>query len=297
MPDPLLSLTDKLSDLLKPLFLIANTREIEGQEQYTDASIEALQAALDNYKIKPSDDLFIQLNASIKTACSRVQSPLIQYVKIIELMEELSQHHKIDTIGLGDMKSALNSQAPPSLKEWLQNAESVEDRARKLVEYQDTFGFSQIQSRHTDVLSAYLQKHPDFLADLITASKTSFILIAGSPISIRITDTQIAQAILAHQPTLSNDEQENYRRVNNYINHLNNAILSNGRSVSTLMRNKDAKALLDTSKIFQIAQSEIFKRHIDTESPRSKTTEFRRELNEQRKKNEPGPETARVNNP
>lgn len=279
MPDPLRDLINKLSDLLKPIFLIANTREIEGQEQYTDASIVELRTTLNNYKEQPSDDLFIQLNASINTACSRVQSPLIQYDQIIKLMEDLSNHYEIDTIELGDMKSALNSQAPPGLKQWLKDARlTAEDKARKLVEYQDRFGFSQIQSPHTDVLSAYLEEHPHFLANLITASITSFIIIAGSPISIRITDIQIAQAIIKHQPMLSNNEQENYKTVHEYINRLNNGILSNGRSVSTLMRNGDAKALLDTSDIFKIAQSEGYQTYARTQQFRAQKAEFHAKL-------------------
>jgi hypothetical protein len=126
------------------------------------------------------------------------------------------------------------------------SAEDIESQIRALLECKDFIGFSQ-------KLSAHLEKNPDFLSRLIMKSETNFIQITNTRLILYLTDRQLAEAIIKHIPKLVQQEVNSQDQAIALVDKLNE-ILSNGRSVSTLLRNTEAKFILDNSKLLQIYQ-------------------------------------------
>jgi hypothetical protein len=121
----------------------------------------------------------------------------------------------------------------------------------QLITHREELGFSQ-------KLISHLKKDPEFLSRLIMESKENFIQISGTRLIFYLTDVQIAQAIIQYLPELLPEHPNPFVQVELLIDRLN-GILSNGRSISTLLRNSEAKAILDGSEFFQIYQSDEYK--------------------------------------
>lgn len=120
-----------------------------------------------------------------------------------------------------------------------------------LVDNRDRLGFSQKLSNH-------LKKDPDFLYNIILRSERNFIKISQTRLILYLTDEQLARAIIKHIPVLMHKRKEPFEQIEQLI-HTLNEILSNGRSVSTLLRNTDAKTILENSTLFQMYLSEEYK--------------------------------------
>ncbi|HRD70822.1 MAG TPA: hypothetical protein PK657_11825 [Legionella sp.] len=119
-----------------------------------------------------------------------------------------------------------------------------------LLHYENVHGFCQR-------LNSHLEKNPDFLFNLIMESVENFINISHSRLILHLTDQQLATAIIKHTPSLVDTQKGPYEQVELLVDKLNE-ILSNGRSVSTLLRNAEAKPILDNSIFFEIYQSEEY---------------------------------------
>ena len=89
------------------------------------------------------------------------------------------------------------------------------------------------------------------------SSERNFAKISHTRLCLYLTDTQLALAILKHSPKFVNDNENPHAQVEVLVHKLN-SILSNGRSVGTLLRNSDAKTILENSIFFQIYQSDEY---------------------------------------
>lgn len=124
------------------------------------------------------------------------------------------------------------------------------DQTLMLIAYSEELGFSTRLKNHLD-------KEPEFLARLIMKSEDDFMKIANSRLILYLTDAQLAKAITQYLPDLQ-EQQDPILQVEQLVEKLNNGILSNGRSISTLLRNAEAKTILDNSEVFRIYQSDAF---------------------------------------
>jgi hypothetical protein len=124
------------------------------------------------------------------------------------------------------------------------------EKIQVLVDHCDDCGFSQ-------KLSDHLNKKPDFLFDLIQKSPRSFAKIASCRLNLYLTDAQLATAIVHHLPHLVQPKEDSVQEVEELVTTIN-GILSNGRSLSTLLHNKEAKPILDKAIHFRIYQSEEY---------------------------------------
>lgn len=140
-------------------------------------------------------------------------------------------------------------------------------QVRMLIDYQEHLGFSQ-------KLSTHLEKDPGFLSRLIMESENNFIKISNTRLILYLTDEQIAEAIIRHLPKLLQDHQNPLMQVEQLVDKLN-GILSNGRSISTLLRNAEAKSVLDNSEFFQIYQSEAYKNRLEQSPSASEEEDFK----------------------
>ncbi|KTD05876.1 hypothetical protein Lgra_2653 [Legionella gratiana] len=120
-----------------------------------------------------------------------------------------------------------------------------------LIAHREHLGFSQ-------KLRAHLEKDPEFLSRLIMKSESDFIKIANTRLILYLTDEQIASAIIKYLPNLRQEHPNAFMQVEQLVDKVNE-ILSNGRSISTLLRNAEAKAILDRSEFFRIYQTDEYK--------------------------------------
>ena len=88
-------------------------------------------------------------------------------------------------------------------------------------------------------------------------SERNFAKISHTRLCLYLTDTQLAFAIVKHCSKFVGDIENPHMQVEDLVHKLN-AILSHGRSISTLLRNSDAKTILENSTFFQIYQSEEY---------------------------------------
>lgn len=250
---------------LQPLFRIATERN----GKYTYSEVQVLKETIDGYLENPSKDNFLALKRAVRCSIVYVEKWQLDFDSIKESIDKEAQQHHLAPINWPKLLS--HSKASPqyqvnalnhvykdeNLLNWLLTISKHDTssvlNAKKLtellIENQHEHGFSKKLNHH-------LEDEPDFLVDLIMQSLSSFIQIATNTLSLFLTDEQIAKAIIKHLP--KNAEQEiNDEVVSELIAKLNN-ILSHGRSISTLLRNRHAQAILNRSKIFQHYQSEHY---------------------------------------
>ncbi|KTD53431.1 hypothetical protein Lsan_3841 [Legionella santicrucis] len=120
-----------------------------------------------------------------------------------------------------------------------------------LIAHREHLGFSQ-------KLRAHLEKDPGFLSRLIMKSESDFIKIANTRLILYLTDEQIASAIIKYLPNLLQECPNTFMQVEQLVDKINE-ILSNGRSISTLLRNAEAKSILEGSEFFRIYQTDEYK--------------------------------------
>lgn len=135
------------------------------------------------------------------------------------------------------------------------------EKTQTLVDFRNHIGFSQ-------KLCTHLKKHPDFLFELSIESEKNFLKIANTRLNLYLTDKQLAESILHHLSKFIHNNEQTIHAVDELVKKLNE-ILSNGRSVGTLLRNKEAKIILEQSIFFQLYQSETDKNKDTTSSETS----------------------------
>jgi hypothetical protein len=236
--------------------------------KYTFPAVQQLKEATEQYDSKQKNT-FIQLLRAIKEALPHIEKWRINFDSIRKSMDELAKRQQMPRIDwtkiLSHPKvsskfqfSALNHSAKEvelssllaskSDKPFFQMGHSEVTQA--LVDLRDRLGFSQ-------KLSTYLKKYPDFLFQLILDSEKNFIKICNTRLILYLSDQQIAKAIIKHIPAFVHKQSEPFAQVEQLVHTLND-ILSNGRSISTLLRNAEAKPILYNSVFFQIYQSDSY---------------------------------------
>lgn len=257
---------DPLSALLKSLQTVFLTEAVRNG-RYTYPAVQQLKEATEFYNSEDQNTFAILLTA-IKEAMPRIEKCRVNFDSIRKSMNALAKQHQTGSIDWTNVIShpkvsprfqfsALNhSKKEADLPTWIAKKtgkpffqlESAE-LTQFLIKNRDTHGFSQ-------KLSTYLKKNPDFLYHLIIEDAKNFGKICHSRLILYLTDQQIAKAIIKHLPTFVHKKNgEPYEQVDQVVNTLNE-ILSNGRSISTLLRNAEAKPILFNSIFFQLYQSE-----------------------------------------
>lgn len=254
MSDPCVA----LKNALQTVFLLEPKRN----DRYIFPAIQQLQQALKEYRPNKRNT-FIDLIKAVREALPYIEKWHIDFTTIKKPVDALAKTHqsRIDwdkyllhtNTSPKFQFSALNhTRHNVELIPWL-NAKSgatlterdnPSSRVKMLLEYKEHFGFSQ-------KLSAHLKKDPDFLFRLIMHSEKNFTKIASTRLILYLTDQQLAKAIIKHSPNLMSEHRNPMQQIESLIHKLNE-ILSNGRSVSTLLRNTEAKFILGSSVHFQI---------------------------------------------
>ncbi|TAL59527.1 MAG: hypothetical protein EPN84_11015 [Legionella sp.] len=250
---------------LQPLFHFEAMRN----GKYTFAEIQKLKEATDNYQ--PEDTAsFIKLLQALKGALPYLEKWKVDFSDIRTNMEILAKDQNLSinwSIFLRHPKVShkfqFNAQNKAQSRElelipWiaLKTAKPFAELSQvELIEFLikncDTPGFNNRLDQHLK------NTDPDFLLRLILDSVSTFSQICKSNLSLQLKDEQIAKAIIYHAETWIKPHINPLIQVEQFVNTLNEH-LGTGRSVGGLLRNKEAKAILDKSKYFQIYQSEEY---------------------------------------
>lgn len=239
--------------------------------RFTYPEIQRLKEAIENYQ--PDDKkTFIELINAIGAALAHFEKWRLNFDSIKDAAAPLTHRHKLPDINwdryltrtsIFQFNSSGSVEADVELVDWLTvtSGESFPEethsvQTRILIDHREHLGFSQ-------KLSTHLEKDPEFLSRLIMESETNFMNIANTRLILYLTDKQIAEAIIHHLPKFIQEHENPFVQVQQCVDKLN-AILSNGRSVSTLLRNSEAKSVLDCSDLFRIYQSDDYKNREDS---------------------------------
>ncbi len=261
---------DPFSALLKSLQSVFHFEAMRNGK-YTYSPVQQLKKATDAYSISPkTKNSFLNLLHAIKEALPYIEKWRVNFDAVRKSMDTIAKQHHMPCIDWGMILSSskykfstLNrSNKEVDLIVWL-TAKSGKPftqldhsaLTQAMVENRERHGFSQ-------KLNHYLELHPNFLFDLIIKSEKNFIKIAHTKIILFLTDKQLALAIIQHMPKLIHKQKEPFEQVELLIHKLND-ILSNGRSISTILRNSEAKLVLENSIFFQIYQSNEYKNRHD----------------------------------
>lgn len=162
----------------------------------------------------------------------------VQYQELKAVFVELKIH---------DAKPSIAQEKP--LMPWLSettgrpfNRLNHKEQTDILVKECQQAGFSQKLSQH-------LEKNPEFLMNLINKSQKNFQKIAGSRLNLYLTDKQMAEAIVMYLPKYCEGMDASKPDVG-VISAKIDALLSNGRSINALLRNSDARSVLEQSPWF-----------------------------------------------
>lgn len=240
-----------LKEALKPI-LMRNSKDIYRE-------ITVLQIALDNFKTNNKKSFLELLKAVRATAtCNYIEKWRIDFNTIRAPLDALNQSLDLPEINWDVLLSkpkaspkfqfgALHHQSPDSdLLPWLDEKADPHDTTliKKLMTVKGEPGFSQ-------KLSAHLETDPEFLFTLIMKSEENFTEIVRTRLVLFLTDRQLAKAIIKHLPRFVQSNQDPLVQSTQLVEKLNEN-LSNGRSVSTLLRNAEAKLILASSEYLQI---------------------------------------------
>ncbi|WP_284498377.1 hypothetical protein [Legionella maioricensis] len=266
---------DPFSDLLKSLQAVFHL-EAKRNGKFIYPEVQQLKEATERYNpaIKHT---FTALLDAIEKSIHHIEKWRwrINFNSIKHSMDNLAKIHQMPTIDwnkvLSHPKVSLTFQFNPSaqdpdLSTWLSAKTRrpffqlepkeviqalIDNSDGPLIDNNDRRIFSQ-------KLSAHLKKYPDFLFHLIMGSEKNFSKICRSRLIFYLTDEQIAKAIIKHIPAFVHKRGEPFEQVDDLIRTLNDR-LSNGRSISTLLRNAEARPILFNSTFFQIYQSDSYK--------------------------------------
>ncbi|WP_454785470.1 hypothetical protein [Legionella sp. WA2024007413] len=233
--------------------------------KYTYPEIQQLKDVIERYQ--PDEKAtFVELVKALGATLHHLEKWRINFAPIKDAIDSLAAQHQMPAINwdkyLAHPKRSQRFQFNDTQQDvefvpWLNamyekiHAQQESSLHTKLIAHRDQLGFSQR-------LISHLQKEPEFLLHLIMESKEKFIQIASTRLIFYLTDEQIAKAIIKYLPDMLQDHPNPLVQVEQLVDKLN-GILSNGRSISTLLRNSKAKEVLDGSELFQIYQSEEYK--------------------------------------
>lgn len=247
---------------LHSLFQLETTRN----GKFTFREIQHLKETTDIYYQNPSKYNFIQLKKAIRNSLGHIEKWKLNFEAIKHSLDEIAQLHGMPPINWTKLLahsptspkfqfSALNHVGHEGLLSWLTAKAGLSrtlthaELTQLLVEHKKEPGFSKKLSHH-------LENNPAFLFDLIMKSEESFNKIVQTLLVLYLTDEQLAAAIIKHHQEPP-QEEITFEYVNSVIEKCNQT-LSSGRSISTLLRNSNAKAILDKSVLFQIYQSDEY---------------------------------------
>lgn len=263
-----------LKEALKSVFDLEPIRN--GKYSYDE--IQHLKVALDNFKLNNKDN-FIELSNAIGAALPRLtlymQKGHLNFNLLKTTLDAEAKSFKLPSPNwkTRSPKSSLRFQFGEQRNEqellpWLKTISGIntldnnsEMLLNLLIKHHEHYGFSQ-------KLGTHLQKDPDFLFRLIMKSAENFSLIASTRLVLYLTDKQLAEAIIQHIPQIVQSHKNPVTQAEKLVDALNN-MLSNGRSVSTLLRSEQAKQVLDNSKLLQIYQGEETNQIESTNPPSS----------------------------
>jgi hypothetical protein len=249
-----------ISSLVQSLNVIFRSEQLR-KGRYTYKEVQQLKEAAENYQSHPSKNNFIHLRSAVKNAFNYVQKWHVDLNILKEALEQLSTAHGVSfdwQYMHVSVKTALrfdsNNSAFTQLHDltyWLTlkcgrayNKLGSEEQTRLLVKYSDYPGFSKL-------LIAHLNKNPSFIFDLSMTSADNFRRIVQTRLVLFLTDVQLANALVTFIPDFVQRRRDPYEQVTLLIEHLNE-ILSNGRSIPSLLRNAEAKEILDTNIFIQL---------------------------------------------
>lgn len=266
MEDPFASLLKSL----QPIFHLEAMRN----GKYVFPPIQALKEATEQYN--PQNKVtFILLLKTITDSRSYIEKWRVNFDDIINCMNHLAKKHGMPTIewdvvlrhqgGSPRFQFGDHSSDEESLIPWLTNKTGKHFNQLNYYEKTQILVDNSYHNGFSNKLSAHLKKHPDFLFRLIMESESNFTKISSTRLNLYLTDSQIATAIIKHAPHLIKHHTDAFIQVEQLVNKLNE-ILANGRSVNTLLRNTEARTILDASKLFQIYQSEEYKNRQQSDS-------------------------------
>lgn len=173
-----------------------------------------------------------------------IQKPLSKLVKTHQIPLKWDVFLAQSKTSLKFQFSALNHHSSEmDLIPWLQHKEGWDNPKLSLraeyylvMKYRKHLGFSQKLSEH-------LNQDPHFLRKIIMDDMEHFVKLAHCRLVLYLTDVQIAEAIVKyHTQFLTKNKQEDV--LVDLVTKLN-SILSNGRSISTVMRSVEARFLLE----------------------------------------------------
>lgn len=255
MKDPFVA----LKNTLQPIFQITPMKN----GSYIYPEVQLLKYALDNFQLNNKRKL-IELLKTLRAAlpyiekgkidCGVVKTQADSITKALNL--PLMQWDKYSNTSPRFQFSANHNSPDTELLPWLEQESGTPIKyddpnslINKLLEHSECIGFSQ-------KLSAHLKKEPNFLVKLIMESKESFVQIIQTRLVLYLTDPQLAQAIIKHIHHFEQNHQNLMTKSAHFIDKLNE-LLSNGRSIPTLLRNTEAKLILDSSELIKTYQEEL----------------------------------------
>lgn len=257
---------DPFSDLLKSLKTVFHL-EAKRNGKFIYPEVQRLKEATERYN-PAAKNTFINLLDAIEEAIPRIEKWRwrISFDSIRKSMNNLAKIQQMPTIDWSKVLSHPkvsptfqfdSSAQEPDLSTWLSAKTRKPFFQLEPREVIQALIKNSNEDRFSKKLSTHLKKYPDFLFHLIIDSEKNFIKICRSKLIFYLTDEQIAKAIIKHIASFSPKQGEPFEQAEQLVNTLND-ILSNGRSVSTLLRNAEAKPILFNSTFFQIYQSERY---------------------------------------
>lgn len=253
-----------LEECLQTAFLI----DPERKAGYTIQEIQRLKQATDTYQ-PDSVAHFNALRSALLEAIPYLKRTHIHFETLKKSMNDLASKLKIDPIDwqremhTRNIASRLSktpidpSSVPGTFPDWVH---SMMEKPFDALSESDILQIMEEQVFYQK-LKEHLSQHPDFLFDTMMASKEVFAAVIQTRLILYITDPQLAQSIIKHAPSFFiNLHPEKPEQVDVHIHKINSR-LSCGRSVSTLLRNADAKAILDGFRLFDLYQQNTLKTH------------------------------------
>ncbi|PJD94410.1 MAG: hypothetical protein CK426_06430 [Legionella sp.] len=258
MKDPRFSVLESLD----ALFHYEPTRN----GKYIYPEVQKLKESVEHYTQQPTKSHFMPLVKAIAQALSYINKWDLDFKNITLILDAEAHSYGLPPINWQKLLShspgspsfqfsKLNHAAPSNnLLQWLAKKSPVPiskiELTQLLLDNKDEGGFSK-------KLNDHLKKEPNFLFHLIIESEDCFTKIADSLLILYLTDEQLAKAILNHLPSEDEQSPMSFEIVDSIVEKLNKT-LSHGRSISTLLRNAHAKAILDSSVVFQTYQSTAY---------------------------------------
>ncbi|CEG58587.1 hypothetical protein [Legionella fallonii] len=244
--------------------------EVMRNGKYIYPAVQLLREAMEHYNPNATNT-FLSLQKAIIDAMPYIRKRHVSLDVIKTAMDALAAIHQTQSIDWTRVKTHTQASSrfqfgshhatkDTDLITWITSRTGKSffqlepnEVTQALIDNKNKLGFSQ-------KLSSYLKKNPDFLFHLIMDSEKNFIKICHSRLILYLTDQQIAKSIIKHIASFVHKKAQPFEQVEQLVHTLND-ILSNGRSISTLLRNAEAKPILFNSIFFQLYQSEGYAKH------------------------------------